>query len=33
MPAEVFIETRARNVLDYLVEPLFNAANVTFTES
>lgn len=33
MPAEVFIQTRARSVLDYLVEPLFNAANVAFTES
>ncbi|RAI00546.1 HlyD family type I secretion periplasmic adaptor subunit [Acuticoccus sediminis] len=33
MPAEVFIETKARSVLDYLLEPLFNAASMTFTES
>ncbi len=32
MPAEVFIKTRDRSVLDFLIEPLLEAANVTFRE-
>ncbi|WMS41506.1 HlyD family type I secretion periplasmic adaptor subunit [Acuticoccus sp. MNP-M23] len=32
MPAEVFIRTRDRSVLDFLIEPLLEAANVTFRE-
>ncbi|MEM8552718.1 MAG: HlyD family type I secretion periplasmic adaptor subunit [Pseudomonadota bacterium] len=33
MPAEVFIRTRDRTVLNYLVEPLLDAANVAFRET
>ncbi|MBJ3777391.1 HlyD family type I secretion periplasmic adaptor subunit [Acuticoccus mangrovi] len=33
MPASVFIRTRERTVLDYLVEPLMNAADLALTES
>jgi HlyD family secretion protein len=33
MPAEVFIRTRDRTVLSYLVEPLMDAANLAFNES
>ncbi|WP_083660231.1 HlyD family type I secretion periplasmic adaptor subunit [Acuticoccus yangtzensis] len=33
MPTEVYIQTRSRTVLDYLIEPLINAAHITFTES
>jgi len=33
MPAEVFIRTRDRTVLSYLLEPLMDAANIAFTES
>lgn len=33
MPASAFIKTRDRTVLDYLVEPLMKAANITFRES
>ncbi|MEM7696002.1 MAG: HlyD family type I secretion periplasmic adaptor subunit [Pseudomonadota bacterium] len=32
MPAEVFIRTRDRTVLSYLIEPLLDAANVAFRE-
>ena len=32
MPAEVFIRTRDRSVLDFLIEPLLDAANMTFRE-
>ncbi|MEO1102527.1 MAG: HlyD family type I secretion periplasmic adaptor subunit [Pseudomonadota bacterium] len=33
MPADVFIRTRDRTVLNYLVEPLLDAANVALRES
>lgn len=33
MPAQVFIRTRDRTVMSYLLEPLMEAANIAFTES
>lgn len=33
MPADVFIATRERTVLDYLLEPLLDATDLAFTES
>ncbi len=33
MPADVFIQTGDRTVLNYLVKPLFDAANIAMTES